>query len=59
MHYKTSPSVRCGSKNPSIHTVEPGEVAADAASRVSRLTAEVLIAPDDDNHPFASANEDY
>ena len=40
-------------------SLKPGGVAADAAPDISRLTAEMLTAPDDDNDPFASADEDY
>ena len=31
----------------------------DTAPEISHLTAEMLTAPDDDNGPFASTDEDY
>ena len=40
-------------------SLKPGGLAADAVPEISHLTGEMLTAPDDDNDPFAIADEDY
>ena len=45
-----------GSEDGSIHCLKPGGVAAEAASVIARLTAEMLAA-DDDSDPFADLDE--
>ena len=44
--------------NSSIHCLKPGGVVADAVPEISCLTVEMLTTPDDDNDPFASADEE-
>ena len=40
-------------------SLKPGGVAANAAPEISRLTAEMHTARDDDNDLFAIADDDY
>ena len=48
-----------GSEDSSIHCLKQSGIAADAASRISQLTAEMLAArDDDDDDPFLSSDDD-
>ena len=47
------------SENSSIHSLKQSEIAAKAASRISKLTAEMLAAPNDNNDDrFLSSDDD-
>ena len=48
-----------GSEDSSVHCLKQSGIAADAASRISQLTAEMLAArDDDDDDPFLSSDDE-